>query len=393
MTGLSLATGSAGFEQRVRRAFAGSLNGQLHRPARDFAGGDTRSMVIDLTAQDVAVVAIGPDIGNEIALELARELDETCPEISVVIVTRPSPEIWEEALRAGVRDVVAADASDEELRAALERAFQTADRRRRNLVGAGGDGGASGRVITVVAPKGGSGKTAIATNLGVGLSRIAPAQVALVDLDLQFGDVTPTLELKPEHTIADVLRAPGPVDITALKVFLTKRTPGFFVLPAPNTPAEGEQIGEAIVHRSIALLADEFSYVVVDTAAGLTEHTLAALELSTDVVLVCDLSVAAVRGMKKVVDALDQLEMTFQRHFVLNRADSRVGMELAEVATVVGYPVDIKLPSSRAVPTSMNQGTPLVELNPRAAFSRRISDLVYRLVPEEARPRRLFARR
>ncbi len=394
MTDLALATRSAGFEQRVRRAFGGTLNGELRRWRGVVTADDLRTIAIDLTHGDPGVVTLGPDIPLDLALDLAREIDEARPEISVVVVTEPAPDMWEDALRAGVRDVVPSDAPDDELRHALERAMHTSDRRRRNLAtGADGDAGTAGRVITVVAPKGGSGKTAIATNLGVGLSRAVPGNVALVDLDLQFGDVTQVLGLKPEHTLADAIGSK--VDTTALKVFLTKRASGMYVLCAPPTPEAGEQVSEGLVHRTVSLLAEEFPYVVVDTSAGLTEQTLAVLELSTDLLLVCDLSASSARSMEKVVAALDRLGMTrATRHFVINRADSKVGLELAEMAAAVGQPVAFKLPSSRAVAYSMNEGIPLVESTPRSAFSKRIADMVATFVPEAAPARRrLFARR
>jgi len=111
--------------------------------------------------------------------------------------------------------------------------------------------------------------------------------------------------------------------------------------------------------------------VIIDTSAGLTEATLAAMELSTDLLFVCDLSAAALRGMRKVMDALDRLGMDKQqRHFVLNRADSRVGIEASEAEVVVGLPIVASIPSDRAVPLSMNQGIPVVESAPRSPVSK-----------------------
>lgn len=392
MTKLALATKSAALEQRIRQAFDGQLNGELVRWQDPVDTRDMRSLAGELTPLGAEVVAVGPDVPIDVALDLARAFERSRPEVAVVVITDPTPQLYEQALRSGVADLVASDASDADLRRALERALQTTDRRRRNLTGFGGGAGRAGRVITVVAPKGGSGKTVTATNLGVGLAQSAPGRVVLVDLDLQFGDVTSSLALRPEHTFADVVDTPGVIDATSLKVYLTKRDPGLYVLCAPDEPATNDVIDEALVHRVIDLLADEFDYVVVDTAAGLDEHSLAALELSTDLVLLCDLSVPGVRGMRKLREALDVLEMTeATRHVVLNRADSRVGLELADVAALVGHTVDIRLPSARAVALSMNEGAPIVETAPRSAFSRRITELVARFVPVPAR-RGLFRR-
>jgi pilus assembly protein CpaE len=93
--------------------------------------------------------------------------------------------------------------------------------------------------------------------------------------------------------------------------------------------------------------------------------------MSTDLLFVCDLSAAALRGMRKVIDALDRLGMDQQRrHFVLNRADSKVGIEAAEAETVVGLPIAASIPSDRAVPVSMNQGVPVVQSAPRSPVSK-----------------------
>lgn len=393
MSRLTLATNSAAFEQRVRRAL-GSVNGDLKRWRGSLTDPEASTIVLDLTAGDTDVVAFGPDLVIEETLAIAREVDEARPGISVIVVTEPTPDLWEAALHAGVREVLPADASDDELRIGLERALEIADRRRRTMPATTVGTGTAGRVISVVAPKGGSGKTAIATNLGAGLAHAAPGEVAIVDLDLQFGDITSTFELNPEHTMADVMRASGPIDSTALKVFLTAWQEDLFVLCAPNSPADGEIVSEEVVRRTIELLAEQFPYVVVDTSAGLNEHTLAAMEMSTDLILVCDMSVAAVKGMRKLVDALDRLELTeAQRHFVLNRADSRVGVELADVAATLGHSVDLRLPSSRAVAAAMNAGVPLVETAPRSAYGKRVGELIGLLVPEAAPRGTLFRKR
>lgn len=127
--------------------------------------------------------------------------------------------------------------------------------------------------------------------------------------------------------------------------------------------------------------------MVVDTAAGIGERVLSAVEVSTDLILVCDLSLAGVQGIKKVVDALDKLGMTSaSRHFVLNRADARVGLDAGEVAAIVGMKIDAKVPSSRLVPLSMNQGVPVVEAAPRSPVAHALNDLAHRFVEVPARP-------
>ena len=216
---------------------------------------------------------------------------------------------------------------------------------------------------------------ALAVNLAVGLSQRAPGRVAIVDLDLMFGDVTNAMLLRPEHSIADAVDA-GRLDMTTLKVFLTPRGGSLFALCAPDLPALGEEVSEDVVVRVLELLKREFEYVAVDKAAGLTEITLATLEMTDELLLICDMSVSGVRGMRKVVDALRVLEVDATTHFVVNRADSKVGLTLTDVEATVGTRIDAKIPSSRMVPRSMNEGTPLLESAPRAPVSRAIYDIV-----------------
>jgi pilus assembly protein CpaE len=86
---------------------------------------------------------------------------------------------------------------------------------------------------------------------------------------------------------------------------------------------------------------------------------------------VCDLSAASVRALRKVIEALDRLGIDApRRHFVLNRADSKVGIEVDEAAAVVGLPVSVEIPSDRAVPLSMNRGEPLVTSSPKTSVAK-----------------------
>jgi pilus assembly protein CpaE len=133
----------------------------------------------------------------------------------------------------------------------------------------------------------------------------------------------------------------------------------------------------------VNLIASQFGYLVIDTPAGITEHTLAALDLSTDVVLIADMDLPSVRNLRKALDAFDMLGMLGTRgparHFILNRSDSRVGLTKAGVAAAAGLTIDLELPSSRHVPVSLNGGRPLLLDNPRSPAARRLAELVERI--------------
>jgi pilus assembly protein CpaE len=250
------------------------------------------------------------------------------------------------------------------------------------------------KVIVVVSPKGGSGKTAVSSNLAVALAQQFPGRVAALDLDVQFGDMCTSLGLHPEHNLAEVAQS-NVVDATTIKLFLTPYEPGLFVLCGARTPAEADRVTHEHVDRVIPLLAQDFDYVVVDTPAGLDDRTLSAVELATDLLLVSSLDVTSIRSLRKAVEAIDALGVTKNRHFVLNRADAKVGINPADAAEAVGWPIECTIPSAREIPFSMNVGTPVVKLHPRSAAAKQmvqLSHLFTSTIDPDKPKRRLFRR-
>jgi len=386
-----LATDNSDFANHVRDALGGDA-GRMRWWSDDLRDGiNLPGVVAELVLQEPTVVALGPGLDDEIAIGVATLIDQHHPEISVILVAKSTPELLESALRAGVRDVVSPDAGQAEIQKAMWRATASAERRRANLaaeVGAGPAVSTGGKVVAVIAPKGGSGKTALTVNAAIALAQAGAGRVAIVDLDLLFGDVTNALLLDPEHSIGDAVEA-SRVDPTTLKVLLTRRSRDIYVLTAPDSPAQGELVTDALVVKALDALRHEFDYIVVDTAAGLTEVTLAAIEQSDELVFICDMSVSAVRGLHKVINALGQLGlMSKRRHFVLNRADSKVGLSVADVEAAVGMRVDVRIPSSRLVPRSMNEGQPLVESSPKAPVARSFMDVAELIAEFEITPRK-----
>lgn len=367
-----LANSSVAFEQRLRRSLKGDFEGTVQRWESQAIANDPHRAVKELMEYEPDIVAIGPSGDLSAALELCWAFQNFHPEVETVIVTEPNGAVWRKALRSGASDVMNPKAESGEVVELFERLLETSTRRRLNLMQGVGGGSSGGRIVTVVAPKGGTGKTALATNMAVGLASMGHQRVVLVDLDLQFGDVADALQLRPESSIADVSQSGGAVSPTSLKALLVKRGENLFALAAPANPGDGEDISASDVEDILHVLAEEFDVVVVDTSAGITEATLSSIEVSSDLMLVCDLSVSSVRGLRKVVDTLDRLEILKpKRHFILNRADSRVGVTVEDASAVVGMPVAVAIPSARDVPLSMNQGIPVIEAAPRTQVARR----------------------
>jgi pilus assembly protein CpaE len=248
------------------------------------------------------------------------------------------------------------------------------------------------KVIVVVSPKGGAGKTAVSSNLSVALAQRHPGRVVAVDLDVQFGDLGLALSLSPERTLAQLARSTQ-IDATTLKLHLTPAPNGLFVLAGANDPVDADSIGHAHVSQVLPMLAENFDFVVVDTPAGLDELTLAALECATDLLLVSSLDVTSIRSLRNALDAFDHIGVGAQRTLLLNRADSKVGLNPSDAEDVMGMKIACSIPSSREIPLSLNLGTPVVISEPKSAVAKQLEQLALLFAPSNAEPTRKGWRR
>jgi pilus assembly protein CpaE len=189
----------------------------------------------------------------------------------------------------------------------------------------------------------------------------------------------------------------GHLDTTGAASLLTRYRPGLEVLLAPVTPGDAEKITPALVGELLTVLRGIFDYVVVDTPAQFSEHVLIAMDSSDHHVLLTTPDVPALKNLRVTLDMLDLLSYPRNiRSVVVNRADSKVGLSSEDVERVVRSPIAAHVPSSRAVPISINNGTPITVSTPGHPVSQAIIGFArQRLVPaaEEPAPRRLGRRR
>jgi Flp pilus assembly CpaE family ATPase len=341
------------------------------------------------------LVIIGPETPAEDALAFTAAIRLERPAVSIILERdQVDVALLTRALQSGVRDVVPAG-DQVAMTAACYRAREVS----RRLLAATGPVTAEpvtdGQVITVFAAKGGCGKTTLAVNLSIALAR-AGHRVCLVDLDLAFGDVAISMQLDPARTIADALPMAGHVDTTGAASLLTRYQPGLDTLLAPVHPGDAEKLPPALTSELLAVLRGMFDYVVVDTPADFTEHVLTAMDCSARHVLVATPDVPTLKNLRLTLDMLDLLGYPQQaRAVVLNRAGAKVGLRRDDVTRVVRWPIAAHIPSSRAVPVSINKGHPITAARPGHAVSRAITRFARRQLaagpapaPGRARPRR-----
>lgn len=381
MSRFLLLTDQPDFEKVVQLAIRGSLPGNLQRIPAAAVQLAPQELLARSLGEPTDVLMFGPDVSRTAALDLTTAMDLLHPDISVVLTAQADSELIMSAMRAGIRDIADPGSEPEQLRILLERNCLTTESRRRQT----GDSNTErrrGRVIAVMSPKGGVGKTTVATNLAVGLAKVAPMSVVILDLDLQFGDVASALNLEPEHTITDAVFGAAAQDSMVLKAYLSVGESGVYALCGPKNPADADLISAEQVAILVSQLAAEFQYVVLDTAPGLGEHLLAALEMATDAVWVCGMDVPSIRGMNNGLVVLRELQLVPEgRHVVLNFADRRAGLTVQDVELSIGLPVDAVIPVSRSVSLSTNKGVPLLAEKSRGPAWRNLDKFARRFDP------------
>jgi pilus assembly protein CpaE len=276
------------------------------------------------------------------------------PDRPVVVMSEASPNgFLRQAFEVGADDVITLPQSPEQVAFTLEKVIA----RRKGLAV---PGRASAPLIAILGPKGGTGKTLIATNLAVALAQ-RDANFVLVDLDLQFGDIGLALGLSPERTMYDLMKAGPPFDHEKLDRHLIRHSSGVKVLIAPTRPDQASAVSIEFLRDIYASLRTMCDAVIVDTPPGFTPEVIATIDVSSNVCMVGMLDSLSLKNTKLGLETLDLMGYEGEHvSLVLNRADSRVGITPDDVSTIVGRGPDVSIPSDREIPRSINEGTPIV---------------------------------
>jgi len=308
------------------------------------------------------------------ALLLLDAVSRQNPELAVVVLGHGSPNgFLRRAFEAGADDIVMLPASRDQVRFEISKLLA---RKQGTEAPVSAD---HSRLVCVLGPKGGTGKTLTATNLAVSLSQRGE-RVSLVDLDLQFGDVALCLGLPPEKTVYDLAQSPGALDYDKLDAFLATHSSGVRTLIAPRRPDQASAVGAELLREVYSILRNRFDWVIIDTPPGFTAEVITSIDSSTDVVMVGMLDSLSLKNTKLGLETLELMKYDPDRiYLLLNRAHSRVGISQSDVEAVLGRTPDVFIPSDREIPRTVNEGIPIVVARPQSepaeAFAR-LADLL-----------------
>jgi pilus assembly protein CpaE len=290
-------------------------------------------------------------------------------------------------MRAGIRDVVDMTQGAEELRDAVDRAIVWATNLRSATV-TQGDGSpvTRGRILSIFSSKGGTGKTFLTSNLATAISEVTGQDSAVVDLDIDMGDVFTYFGREPSASIQDLMALGEGADRSTIRSIGVQLSEHLWGFGAPPDPAAEAPAGEAI-GKFLRALRSEFSWVVVDASVDYSDSALVCFDLSDAICLVTGLDVVGVKHLSKSLDTLLTIGLPRERfRVVLNRADSKVGLDASDVERVMKISVDAMIPSSRLVPTSLNKGRPVVLDEPNSEVAQAVRQLAVRFAGQAEAP-------
>lgn len=335
---------------------------------------------------DVDVVVLGPEMDEDVGELLISDISAAHPFLGVLLFVRNKASSIRCAFRAGAADVLTPGMGDEEIAETIVQVRERMDHRFEIGAATIQNADTQSKVITVLSPRGGVGRTLVATSLAATLERRHPGEVVLVDLDLQGGDVAPLLGLSPHLSIASVAGRATEIDSADVKALLTQDQDGLHLLAAPQSLTAAVEVGPELVTAMLKLLSASFKYVVIDTGTYLSEVSLAALDSTTDLLLICAPDVPSVRALGRATDALDELRVIApRRHLVVNKATARYGMPLRDIEAVSGMTPIAQVPAAKEIAMALNRGTQFQEVvHARSVVPKALKDLVAELAPERS---------
>jgi pilus assembly protein CpaE len=308
--------------------------------------------VIKTARVDLVGVELSAD--PHAGLALLKELHERLPRVTILAASAdPSVTLIRAALDGGATDVLSLPLGRGELHKALIKFSQSEVR---NAAGRG----VGGSVVSVYGARGGLGASTLAVNLASRLMALGGSETAVVDMDLQRGDVAAFLNLTPSQSIAAIVGARGEVDDLFLHGTLTRHSSGLFVLPAPPEMEEGDSIADTDVEVVFRLLRAQFRWTVVDTPRTIHGPVVAALEHSDRTIVLTDLSVPSVRAAKRAFELLGRLGVPSERLELVVTEAIAGPLDVRDVVRALGHTPLVVIPrDAEAAARAMNNGMPL----------------------------------
>lgn len=308
-------------------------------------------------------------------LDHVKKIRDELPATGVIVVSRDSsPQLILDCMRSGANEFLTRPLDMVELDRSIERL------RRTLRPAASGNGRRRGRLFSVYPAKGGAGGSSLATNLGLALVTRG-SSAALVDFNLQVGDLGLMLDMTPRHTFAAAI-ADQAFDESKLRTMMETHRSGLSLLTISDRPEESDTVRAEHVPELLGHLTGMFDYVVVDLGRHIDDRSIQLFDLSDEILMVCSQDVPGIRNARRYADLLARLEVARDRiHLVVNRHHPKSRVSNRDVETAVGMEVYWSLPNDfRSMSAAIDSGNPIVLDAPKSKLARSFCELAESLV-------------
>jgi pilus assembly protein CpaE len=308
--------------------------------------------------------------------------------VGEVFMTSPKQEseILISALRAGVKEFLPVPLDRAEVELALDRFLKRQEKAFEN------DTPRSSKVISFFGCKGGVGNTTIAVNVARALkSKDQNVSVALVDLNMLFGDASTMLDMETKHHWGEISKNVDRLDTTFMMSALSEHDSGLFLLPSPSDVRETAEVTPYVVEHILDQLKQMFDYVVVDCGQALDDAFFKVYEMSDDFILISIQSLPCITNTYKLLYTFANLGYSPQDRVqvVLNRYVKRKDIDDDFIEKTLRQRISCKIPNDyKTAMIAIDEGNPLVDCAPRSAISKSISNYVQTFLPQELRQKK-----
>lgn len=339
----------------------------------DSPGGSKALDKIENLSPDIIIMTLGN--GEMDVLSLTERILLNRPRSFIILVLEQmNVEILQQATSVGAHNITEFPSSSKQFSEYIKGVY-TSESTRLNALNEKTNLSWMSKVITVFGSKGGLGKTTIAVNLATKLAE-KKKKVALIDLDLQFGDAHIFLDIDPKDTIAELVREVYTPNIDSVRSYMIVHSNGVHLLCAPKSPEYAEVVTAEKVQSLLSLLRTYYDYVIIDTAPSFNEVTLTAIESSSTVLFIAGLDISILRNSKLSMSILDSLQQKDKIKVLVNRAVESNTITLDDIQNILGCPIWARIPSDTKVAISaLNRGIPIVTSAPNTKVGQSLSDI------------------
>lgn len=328
-------------------------------------------------------------------IKAAKTITESGLDGSIIMMSiQEEREYIKKAMSAGARDYVVKPFKVNELLDTIKRIFQVDQAKKKKIANPIAASKLQSKVISVFSTKGGVGKTTIATNLAVAIAATTGKKVALLDFDLQFGDVAISLNLYVKNTITELIKDMSNVEHEndMIEEYMLTHYSGVRVLAAPTKPENAEYVNSEHIKKIISILKGRFEYIIIDTAQGFDDTVITALDESDTILYISTLDLPSIKNTKNGLEVMKTLNYSNEKvRVVVNKSNESFGIKHLDFKAALNVDLWAIIPDDLAsVAISVNNGHPLVSHRRSSPVSKRIFKLAQTIAQGEKTKKSIF---